>query len=369
MTTKENILFVHHEKSSGGAARSLYDLILQFLKKGRFNCFLIAPEGYLTNTLSANCNVEPLSLIRFKRTINPLCLLKYAVFYLIVSARIMVFCKKHNISVVYANSLNAFLYCLMARAFGKICLVLHLRDRIPSCFPKWLIRVSCRKVICISAYIENQVNNVLPSSKHCVIYNGIDPNRFTVKKTNYSKVVGYAGQIIPWKRVDLLIASMKLITQTVPDVQLLIAGADLYNDHPDYLNKLKNEIVRLGLNGNVRLCGWLEDISVFLSQIDILVLPSEGEPFGRILIEAMATGVPVVGVNSGAIPEIIDNEKTGLLCESSAKSISESVLRLFYNNELRADLIDNGRTKVKNRFNIINTAESIHKIVEGILTP
>ncbi|MFC1460921.1 glycosyltransferase family 4 protein [Verrucomicrobiota bacterium] len=366
METRKNILFIHHGKFAGGAGKSLRDLIVGFARKDVFECHLIAPQGFLTDSLKDCCSVKALELVRFKKTTNPGRLIRHAMRYAVDSGRILSYCRQNDISLIYANSVHAFLYSLLATALTRARLVLHLRDRIKSPVLAWLVRLFCRKVISVSSYIDSQIRNKLKPRQPCIVYNGIDPNQFEIQDRPCTKTIGYAGQIIPWKRIELLVQAMEYVVTNEPEAKLLIAGTDLYDDHPFYHKQLEQMIGDMGLEKNVCFRGWRGNMNDFLSETRVLVLPSEGEPFGRILIEAMAANVPVVGVDSGAIPEIIEHEKTGLLCESNAKSISDAVLRLFQDSNLRAALVRNGRTRVEQRFNITDTVESIHSIVEQV---
>ena len=79
-----------------------------------------------------------------------------------------------------------------------------------------------------------------------------------------------------------------------------------------YKNYLLDLYQQLQLVNSVRFLGFKDDIETYINELDILVLPSENEPFGRILIEAMSLGVPVIAADSGAVTEIIVHNETGI---------------------------------------------------------
>lgn len=362
----KSILFIHHGMHAGGAERSFCDLIHGLATKNTYLCHLIAPEGVLTERASTSCQTKPMRLMRFKKTINPFTLIAYTVNYIAVSIQIYKYCRQVHIELIYANSINALLYTLLTRKLLKLKLILHLRDQIPGRVFSDIIKKNCDKVICISRYIESFLSDQLPANRRCVVYNGIYPADFHVSCRSHGSTVGYAGQFVPWKRIELLINAMSLVTQEIPEAQLLIAGRDHYNDHPVYREELQELVTSLHLQKSIKFAGWHNDINTFFNQIDILALPSEGEPFGRIIIEAMAAGVPVVGVDSGAIPEIIEHKKSGLLCASTPTSMGESIMHFLRSDKLRTSCIKYAQKTVSDHFRTQNVTDIIHQIIMDV---
>src|SRR6202035_743265 len=96
----------------------------------------------------------------------------------------------------------------------------------------------------------------------------------------------------------------------------LIVGGDAYGLSPDYAESLPRLISRLGLDGAVTMTGQVSDAGPYIEQMDILVNASDPEPFGIVLLEGMARGVPVVAVDSGGHAELIQHGHTGMLARS-----------------------------------------------------
>ncbi len=152
--------------------------------------------------------------------------------------------------------------------------------------------------------------------------------------------VGFVGRLEPVKGLDVLLAAFRLLQSTAA---LVIAG-----DGPE-----RPRLV--GTPAHVLPALPYEDVPAFLKAIDVLVLPSvtilplHREQFGRVLVEAMAAGVPVVGSSSGAIPEVIGD--AGLVVpERDPAALAAAIDRVLTDSALRASLTDRGRQRVTARF-------------------
>jgi glycosyltransferase involved in cell wall biosynthesis len=106
-----------------------------------------------------------------------------------------------------------------------------------------------------------------------------------------------------------------------------------------------------GIDEWVRLAGFQADALELINAADVLVLPSPDEPFGLVLLEAMALGKPTVACRSGAPPEIVDEQKTGLLfAPRDASSLAQAMLRLLSNPEHARRMGEAGRERFAERF-------------------
>lgn len=169
-------------------------------------------------------------------------------------------------------------------------------------------------------------------------------------------LVGYLGRLSYEKGVDILI---RAIAQTEKNIRGYIVG-----DGPEK-NKLKILAEELGISDRIR---WddavsFKDVPSVLRNFDVLVLPSRStkiwkEQFGRVLIEAMAVGVPIIGSKSGEIPNVIG--ECGLLFkEESENELVDAINKIKDDHENRKRLIKRGREKVEQEYNIIRAANSI----------
>jgi glycosyltransferase involved in cell wall biosynthesis len=160
-------------------------------------------------------------------------------------------------------------------------------------------------------------------------------------------VIGYVGRLVPEKGVDLLIDAVADL-EGMWYLHVLGSGSEK--------ETLTAQTRRLGLSANVRFDSWLPSLRMpaFYRQLDVLVLPSRSQPnwveqFGRVLIEAMACGVPVVGSDCGEIPHVIGD--AGLVFpEDDAAALRACLTQLMREPEVAAELAQRGRERVLHRF-------------------
>jgi glycosyltransferase involved in cell wall biosynthesis len=125
-------------------------------------------------------------------------------------------------------------------------------------------------------------------------------------------VILYAGVLTPLKGVHHLLHAFAKVAQEFPEVRLEIVGRD---ENPDYAKELHQEVFRLRLNGRVSFVGEVPqaELANQMHRSRVFVLPSLSEGLGRVVVEAMATGTPVIGSHVDGIPEIVQEGLTGFL--------------------------------------------------------
>ncbi len=177
--------------------------------------------------------------------------------------------------------------------------------------------------------------------------------------------VGYIGRLVPEKGVPLLLAA----AARLPDVQVRLIGGG-----PERAALLA-QAKRLGISGRVTVIDQLPSVEMPAQYraLDALVLPSLTRPnwkeqFGRVLVEAMAAGVPVVGSDSGAIPDVIGG--AGLVFpEGDAAALTACLRRLQDDAALRADLAQQGRERVLAHFTQAQVAAATVAVYREMLSP
>jgi glycosyltransferase involved in cell wall biosynthesis len=159
-------------------------------------------------------------------------------------------------------------------------------------------------------------------------------------------IVGIVGRLQAWKGQDRLLRAQALLRARGHELHLVIVGGDSYRLSPDYAASLPPLIAELGLQGAVTLAGEVDDAMPFIEQMDVLVNASDPEPFGIVLLEAMAAGLPVVAVDSGGPPDIVERERTGMLARSgSPADLADALEPLLGSSELRRRLGEAGRER------------------------
>lgn len=202
--------------------------------------------------------------------------------------------------------------------------------------------------------ISNMGNVGSLNLKFKVIENFVEPEffRFGInKKIKAGKFVSFIGRVVSIKDVKTFIKAMPLILSKVDDVKFLVVG-DLTQD-VEYVNECFELVKELGLVEKVKFTGEAKSIDYF-NISDVLVLPSisEGQPF--VVLEAMASGVPVVATRVGGVPELIAESgfECGLLFEvGDYVGLAENVVKILSDEGLSEKLSENGVKKAQ-RFTV-----------------
>jgi glycosyltransferase involved in cell wall biosynthesis len=179
-----------------------------------------------------------------------------------------------------------------------------------------------RRYISITHHVERYVRRVggLAAGRVSTIYYGIAPSgpapdaRERLGLDRDSFVVGFVGRLTPQKNLFAFVDAMAAL----PDVVAVIVG------NGELRPALEQAIAGRQLN-NVRLVGGIPDAGALMPAFDLFCLPSLWEGLGVVLIEAMLHHVPIAGSNRGAIPEILDNGRLGVLFEPTASGIAAAI--------------------------------------------
>jgi glycosyltransferase involved in cell wall biosynthesis len=164
-------------------------------------------------------------------------------------------------------------------------------------------------------------------------------------------VVGLVGRLQPWKGQDRLLEAQALLRERGLEMHLLIVGGDAYGLSSEYAASLPSLVGRLGLTDVVTLTGQVADAGPLIDQMDVLVNASAPEPFGIVLLEAMARGVAVVAVDAGGPREFIDHLQTGLLAPSGQPgALADALEPLLVSPTLRDAIGQAGREQFMRDF-------------------
>jgi len=202
-------------------------------------------------------------------------------------------------------------------------------------------------------------------SKIRVIRNGVDLAEFNAAgchPTPHRAGILSLGRFVSKKGFDVLIKAFSLVKVRVPSARLTLAG-----DGPEraYLEDLIN---RMELRDCVELPGMISHDRVVreLEKCEVFVLPSRSEPLGIAVLEAMAAGTPVVATKVGGVPEIVENEKNGLIVyPENYYRMAEAIIRLLHDERLRERLSAEGLRTVEQDFSWENTGRQFLSVLES----
>jgi glycosyltransferase involved in cell wall biosynthesis len=214
-------------------------------------------------------------------------------------------------------------------------------------------------IVAISDKVKSQncKNFHINKKKVNVIYNAIDfsliPNSKHIPSAN-NLVLGSIGKVTDQKGYDILIPAFNIVHKKHPNCKLEIVGAINTNGNQQYCNDLFKMVKTLELEDPVVFTDGIpyEEVYERLFTWSIFVLASKWEGFGLVLVEAMASGTPVIASNVDAIPEIIDDGRTGLLFQvNNPADLAEKILKLIKDQELSNQLVENASKEI-DRFSI-----------------
>lgn len=197
--------------------------------------------------------------------------------------------------------------------------------------------------------------HIAPEDKFSVVHSGINLGRFfnlsidsadMKRKLGISEgnlVVGTAGRLTHVKGHRYLIEAAGKIVDVRPDTTFVFLGDG------ELLDELKNMASRLGIEENVKFLGWRSDVAEVMSTFDIFVLPSLNEGMGRVLVEAMALGKPIVASDVGGITDLIVDGKNGFLVPTgNVETMVARIDDLLENPEKRKKMGKNGKSRSVN---------------------
>jgi 1,4-alpha-glucan branching enzyme len=250
-------------------------------------------------------------------------------------------------------------FVLTLHGFPKPRVNGRIFDKIKYLIEKKLMRfVGSRasRIIVVSNYEQKKLmSNFCLKSK--VIHNAIDLSLIKPFEKNLAKkevgfketdfIILFVGKLIPNKDPLTLIKSIKYASDKCKDLRAVIVGTGKLNE------KIRDETKRLKLEDNIKFFGFIkkEDLWKCYSAADLFVLPSVNEPFGIVLLEAMAFGLPIIASDSGACPEVIGN--AGILFkQGDYEDLGEKILKVMTDLRLRRQIAERGLERVNEIFSI-----------------
>lgn len=203
-----------------------------------------------------------------------------------------------------------------------------------------------------------------------VIPFGVNVNEYTVRSprpAGETLTIGFAGRMLPAKGLDILAQALSTIADD--KWKLLVVG-----DGPErepFLSMLSD----LNLTDRAQVTGGVkyDEMPQLFQQMDLLVLPTQTtkrvrEQFGRVLIEAMASGVPVIGSTCGAIPEVIGDAGV-VFPEGDANALATAIRRVLATENLRRELARAGRRRVERHYSWEQVASQMYELFRDVLRP
>jgi glycosyltransferase involved in cell wall biosynthesis len=369
---KTRILYVNHTGLVSGAEKVLID-ILRGLDRTRYEPFVICPaNGDLAGEV-LNLGIEwlPMPSINARFAWRPDRIL-HAVAPLFKSIAGV----RRQISLlapdfIHANSARAGIVSSLAAAGTGKPVIWHMHDTLPphpvsSAIRTCVLMDRNTQVVAVSKATAEKFCGRLPLAKKVrTIYNGVDLGRFPVKRPGRSAfreqmglsdddfLVCAIGQICSRKGLLELVDAMRRIGAEAPNMHLAIVGKVVFHHEQVYFDAVRAAAKAPWIQARIHFTGELHDVSPVLQAADLLVLNSRDEPFGLVLIEAMATGTPVLATRVGGIPEIVTDGENGWLVESGdTAALASKLLELSHDRKALSHAAERAQRETCPRFSL-----------------
>jgi glycosyltransferase involved in cell wall biosynthesis len=275
-------------------------------------------------------------------------------------------CEEFKPDLIYANGSRAAFYAGIIGSLLKIPVVWHCRVAdFDSLFDLVLCKM-CQKIITNSHATAKRFKSKY-QKKIRVIYNGIDIDWLNCNshpkpqliETEW-KIIVTVARVSKLKRHDVVLSAFEIVAKIDPNVHLICVGEKDSQD-PEWYNTMLQKTARSRFSERIHWVGKVEDVRPWYHSAWLSVLVSENEAFGRVIVESMACGIPVVATRSGGIPEIVRSGIDGYLVECGCVAdTAQAMIKLIRDDNLRSKIAKSGR----NRAGHFSLDSHIEKMVE-----
>jgi len=284
---------------------------------------------------------------------------------------------EESVDVVHVNGLLAFGPALGAR-LANLPLLWHL---IGTHYPRPLIRLFMPAVKTIAtevAFVSKEIRDYYFAKKErCfIIPECVDTEKFRpsgqsakdpARSFDYEEVrIGFLGNVTRAKGLEYLLQAIPLVVSRNPSCRFLIGGA-WPASQKGYHERLRGLISALRLDDHIRILGPVHDSPKFYSELDVFCLPSISEGMPIVILEAMASGLPVVASAVGGVPSLVTHGVEGyLVAARDSRSLARAVTHVAASRTSRANMGLRGRLRAESEFSIETTRERYGMLYRGL---
>ncbi|MHA1829480.1 MAG: glycosyltransferase family 4 protein [Candidatus Heimdallarchaeaceae archaeon] len=394
--SRKTILYVEQNQDGtvGGSYHSLL-LMVKALEKTRYRTIVAFYDPLPIVNKFKKVGIETIIFKKpLGKSFDPLCPLlsvpykffgkiyNFLVSDIIPFFRCIQFLTQHEVDLVHLNNSahTGWQWLLACKVLKRKCIT-HQRGFVSfDNMAKWQAK-KFDVIICISHAIEKSLHEK-GIFNTTVLYNCIDVDEFGSNVTKSPAeikcefgldcstfLIGLVANFQEWKGHITVVNAIAEIKEKYPNVVCLLVG-DISKVKEDqmYFYSVKREIESRGLNKNVIITGFREDIANIINALDILVHSSiRPEPFGRVIIEAMSLGKPVIATNIGGPSEIIENEISGVLVPpQDVITLSCKIIELMNDHFMREQIGQRAKKRVIKEFNIWKYSEKVTSIYNSL---
>ncbi len=359
---KIRVLRVLSNLGGGGVQRRLLSLLPYLNEKWEIN-LLSFKGGILEEEFRKR--VKELLIVRRRSKFDPVCI-----------SKIYNYLKKRKIHILHTHTHKPNTTARIAGILAGVPIIIaqeHNLDTWKGILQRFIdvfFAGFTDRIVVVSKAVGEFYHSIgIPREKIYLLYNGIEYEKYILREEVKEKAgkkkgelwVGYVGRLHPQKGVEFLIKGFKKVSLSFPQAQLLIIGEGPLKD------KLLHIVEEEGIQGRVKFMGRREDLSSLLPLLDILVLPSLREGFPNVILEAMASSLPVIASDTGGVREVVEEGITGYLVPpKDVSALAARIKLLLQDQALREEMGRRGREKVK-KFHISRMAEETIRLYTSLL--
>jgi len=294
----------------------------------------------------------------------------------------------HAADLVHANSIRAGVELGLGRlAPSVVCVRDCLPSGVASTATMRLIAATSTTVVANSGYTAESVRRLAPRARLEVVHPGIDTTVFDPARIVRAQararlgwpadgpvLLGVIAQLSPWKGQDTAIEALGLLRERGIDAHLLLIGSAKFVarstrfDNQAYVTGLHRLVSSGGLDEHVSWLGERHDVPELMRALDVVLVPSHEEPFGRALLEALALEVPVVATSVGGPPELVRDGCEGYLAPPrDPDAWARAVMRVIEAPERGRTLGRAGRARIAEGFDAASHAGAWLAVYERTL--
>jgi glycosyltransferase involved in cell wall biosynthesis len=382
------ILFYNHTGQVGGAERLLLTL-LERLDRNQFRAVLVCPaEGPLHRLAKeTGVPVEAIEGLQARFTWRLDHFVRYLNSFRQVIRNLRWKVIDMQPDLIHANSVRAGLVATIATFGLKQPVVWHIHDLLPrhpfNIFIRVIASQSRRTRILAVAHagadrlvgkraeLRRRVSvipNAVDFDKYATNSGGRKRIRREVQAEARDPVIGMIGRLTPAKGQLEMVKLFPQILGRFPNARLLIVGAPAFNNEHEYRQLLIQTIAEMGLSDRVRMLGARDDVPDILQSLELLVLNSASEACSLVILEAMASGIPVIATSTGGTPEIISHERNGLLVRfGDSDELAAGIMAILGDRDASRRLGSQGRRDVHARYSISRFMTEMHAFYRTVL--
>jgi glycosyltransferase involved in cell wall biosynthesis len=365
------VLYVNHTAEVSGGERSLLSLLRS--PPAGVEVRLAAPPGLLTEEATRlGVEVEAIAGTAGSLRVHPVHTPKAMAEIAVAARSVRKIARGWGADLLHANSIRGGL--ILGAAQPGLPTVDHIRDCLPAGMAGTatmrVISRTATSIVANSEYTADSVRRLAPRADVVVVYNSLDLDHWDPALVDRvharaalrqvrprSLLLGVVAQLTPWKGQDTAIEALRILRDQGVDAHLLMIGsakfvaASTRFDNNAYVEELKARVADARLESRVTFMGERSDVRELISALDVLLLPSREEPFGRAVIEAMAMRVPVVATDVGGPREILTDGVGGFLVDpEDPPAWAEAIRRFVDYPRLGIEMGQTGRLRVERQF-------------------